>query len=153
MLGGLAVAIGDGVGAGTREAALVALRSHPGRTVSHLSRALGRSYSATVRLVDGLERDGLVRRDPGGDARSVALALTLSGARAAAAVRRTRAAILDGLVASLSDAEVRRLEPLLERLLAATATDADARWRTCRLCEERRCESRGSCPVDQAAPR
>lgn len=153
MLGGVAVAIGDGVAAGTREAALVALHSHPGQSVVQLSRTLGRSHSATVRLVDGLERDGLLQRQPAGDARSIALALTAAGAAAAGAVRLSRAATLDALVNALTDPEVARLEPLLERLLAASAVDADSRWRTCRLCEESRCENDGRCPVDEAAPR
>jgi DNA-binding MarR family transcriptional regulator len=153
MLGGLAVAIGDQVAAGSREAALVALDSHPAVSVAHLSRTLGRSHSATVRLLDGLERDGLVGRRPGEDARSIQLGLTPSGRDAATRVRTSRAAVLDGLVDALTVGEVRDAERLLERLLAATATDADSRWRTCRLCEERRCEFIGPCPVDDAAPR
>jgi MarR family transcriptional regulator, negative regulator of the multidrug operon emrRAB len=153
MLGGLAVAIGDRVPAGSREAALVALDSHPGCTVAHLSRALGRSHSATVRLVDGLARARLVRRRPGADGRSLRLELTPAGRTAAAAVRAARAQALDELVAALEGDEVARLEPLLERLLAASATNADSRWRICRLCEEPRCETTGRCPVDAAAPR
>jgi MarR family transcriptional regulator, negative regulator of the multidrug operon emrRAB len=153
MLGGLAVAIGDRMAAGSREGALVVLHSHPNQTVVQLSRALGRSHSATVRLVDGLERDGLVQRRPAGDARSVALALTRAGSKAAEAVRLSRAATLDALVDVLSDSEVVRLERLLELLLAASATDTHSRWRICRLCEEPRCETDGPCPVDEAAPR
>ena len=118
-----------------------------------LSRTLGRSHSATVRLAGGLRRDELVERQPGGDARSVALALTPAGAAAAGAVRRSRAAALDALVTALSGPEVARLEPLLERLLAASAADADSRRRTCRLCEESRCENGRRCPVDEATPR
>lgn len=153
MLGGLAVAIGDAVAAGSREAALVALHSHPDQTVVGLSRALGRSHSATVRMVDGLERDGLLRRRRSGDARSIALALSPRGVAAAESVRSARAATLDGLVDALAEAEVAELEPLLERLLAASAIDTDSRWRICRLCEEPRCEQRGRCPVDEAARR
>jgi MarR family transcriptional regulator, negative regulator of the multidrug operon emrRAB len=153
MLGGLAVAIGDRIAAGSREAALVALDSHPGGTVRHLSRALGRSHSATVRLLDGLERDRLVRRRPGDDARTIRLELTARGRAAAAQVRAARTRTLDGLVDALPDREVARLEPLIERLLAASAVDADSRWRTCRLCEEPRCETGNTCPVDAAAPR
>jgi MarR family transcriptional repressor of emrRAB len=152
MLGGLSVAIGDEVAAGSREAALVALDSHPGRTVRWLSRALGRSHSATVRLIDGLERGGLVRRRRSDDARAVALELTAAGMAAAGAVRSTRSRALDGLVSALTDGDVARLEPLLERLLAASAVDPDSRWRTCRLCEEPRCETGQRCPVDAAAP-
>jgi MarR family transcriptional regulator, negative regulator of the multidrug operon emrRAB len=153
MLGGLAVAIGDAVAVGSRDAALVALDSHPGSTVRQLSRALGRSHSATVRLLDGLERDRLVRRGQGADARSIRLELTAAGRAAATAVRAARARTLDGLVDALPDRDVARLEPLLERLLAAGAVDADSRWRTCRLCEEPRCETDSRCPVDVAAPR
>jgi DNA-binding MarR family transcriptional regulator len=153
MLGGLSVAVGDAVAAGSREAALVALDGHPARTVGQLSRALGRSHSATVRLVDGLERDGLVTRRPGPDARSIVLELTDDGAARARQVRADRARVLDGLVDALSAAEVAALEPLFERLLAASAVDADSRWRICRLCEEPRCERGHRCPVDEAAPR
>jgi MarR family transcriptional repressor of emrRAB len=153
MLGGLSVAIGDAVRAGSREAALVALDSHPAGTVRELSRALGRSHSATVRLLDGLERDELVRRNPGDDARSIRLELTPKGSAAAARMRSVRARALDTLVDTFGDGDVARLEPLLERLLAAAAVDADSRWRICRLCEESRCERNQRCPVDAAAPR
>jgi len=153
MLGGLSVAIGDAVAAGSQESALVALDSHPAGTIARLSRALGRSHSATVRLVDGLERNGLVRRERADDPRAIALTLTAAGAAAAARVRAARARTLDGLVDALVDEDVARLEPLLERLLAAGAVDADSRWRTCRLCDEPRCEGDRRCPVDAAAPR
>jgi MarR family transcriptional regulator, negative regulator of the multidrug operon emrRAB len=153
MLGGLAVAIADALGAGSREAALVALDSHPGSTITHLSRALGRSHSATVRLVDGLERDGLMERRAGADARGLALWLTAAGRRQARVMRRRRAGVLDGLVAALDAREVGALEPMLERVLSALAVDEASRWRICRLCEEPRCERDGPCPVDAAAPR
>lgn len=154
MLGGLSVAVTDCVAASSREAALVALDSHPGVSVVHLSRALGRSHSATVRLIDGLARAGLVARESGEDPRAVALRLTQAGGEVAVEVRRTRAACLDELVDVLSDEDVAGLEPVLERLLAASARDRDSRWRVCRLCEEPRCENAAQpCPVDEAAPR
>jgi MarR family transcriptional regulator, negative regulator of the multidrug operon emrRAB len=106
-----------------------------------------------VRLLDGLERDRLMRRKQGADARSIRLELSAAGRAAAARVRSARARTLDGLVDALPDRDVARLEPLLERLLAAGAVDADSRWRTCRLCEEPRCKTDNSCPVDAAAPR
>jgi MarR family transcriptional repressor of emrRAB len=154
MLGGLSVAVTDCVAGSSREAALVALDSHPGVSVAHLSRALSRSHSATVRLVDGLARAGLVERETGEDPRAVALRLTQAGGAAAAEVRRARATCLDELVDVLRDKDVAGLEPVLERLLAASARDQDSRWRICRLCEEPRCENAAQpCPVDEAAPR
>jgi DNA-binding MarR family transcriptional regulator len=127
--------IGDRVATASGRAALVALDSHPGVSVAHLGRALGRSHSATVRLIDGLARSGLVTREPGQDTRAVALQLTDAGEQAAAEIRRARAACLDKLVDTLNDEEVAGLEPVLERLLASSATDRDSRWRICRLCE------------------
>jgi hypothetical protein len=56
-------------------------------------------------------------------------------------------------VRSLDSEHVNQLEPILERLLETTATDADSRWRTCRLCDEPRCEDGRQCPIDRAAPR
>lgn len=153
MLGALAVAIEDLVQAGSRDAALVSLDSHPARSVAELSRALGRSHSATVRLVDGMAAAGLLDRRTGADSRSVSLVLSPRGAAAAREVRSRRADALDRLVRALEGEHVQLLEPILEQLLEATATDADSRWRTCRLCDEARCEDGHDCPVDRAAPR
>jgi DNA-binding MarR family transcriptional regulator len=153
MLGALAVAIDDLVQAGSRDAALVSLDSHPARSVAELSRALGRSHSATVRLVDGMAAAGLLERRSGVDSRSVSLVLSAAGAAAARDVRARRADALGQLVRTLDGEHVDRLEPILEQLLEATATDADSRWRTCRLCDEPRCEDGRQCPIDRAAPR
>ena len=49
-------------------AALTALRIHRGCSVDHLAGVLGLTHSGTVRLVDRLEEDGLVRRGQGQDA-------------------------------------------------------------------------------------
>ena len=83
------------------------------------------------------------------------MSLVLSGEGAAAAqdVRARRAEALDQLVRALDSEHVNQLEPILERLLETTATDADSRWRTCRLCDEPRCEDGRQCPIDRAAPR
>src|SRR6266536_2780802 len=45
-------------------AALVHIRLRPGHTIELLARVLALSHSATVRLVDRLEADGLVERAP-----------------------------------------------------------------------------------------
>lgn len=152
MLGALCVVVVDQLRMDSRDSGLLALDSHPGRTVAHLSMALGRSHSATVRLVDGLVRDGLAERRPGTDPRTVAITLTASGTEAARSLRHERAEYLNVLVATMTDAQAAALEPVLETLLAATATEPAARWRTCRLCEEASCEDGRRCPVDAAAP-
>src|SRR6187399_1510689 len=71
VLGSVAVAITGAVQAAVDEAAghtaagpaaLTALRIHRGCSVDHLAGVLGLTHSGTVRLVDRLEDDGLLRR-------------------------------------------------------------------------------------------
>jgi DNA-binding MarR family transcriptional regulator len=76
------------------------------------------SRSGLTRLVDRLERQGLVRRDPcGEDARGWFAALTDEGARA---LRRARPTHLDGVrrrfLGVLADDDLRRLADVWERL-------------------------------------
>ncbi len=78
VLGSVAVAITGAVQAAVDEAAghsaagpaaLTALRIHRGCSVDRLAGVLGLTHSGTVRLVDRLEDDGLLRRGQGQDAR------------------------------------------------------------------------------------
>jgi DNA-binding MarR family transcriptional regulator len=144
------VALGQGPEAA---AALVTLDKYPGRPIEFLRHALGRSHSATARLVDRLQRDGLLERRRATDARATALHLTKSGARAVTELRRAREQRLIGLVLALEPDERRTLERLLERLLVAATSDRASTRRICRLCDEHTCERHARCPVDQAAPR
>lgn len=61
----------------------------------------------------------------------MSLVLSALGTAAARKVRSRRANALDQLVRALDGEHVHQLEPILGRLLEATATDADSRWRTC----------------------
>lgn len=159
LLGALAIAvvdrlqearIGDDSRGLTATAALNHLRLRPGQNIDFLARLLQISHPATVRLVDRLEEDGLVARRPSrDDARSRALVLTAKGQRVALAAAGDRLDVLDEVLAPLTTAERRRLEPLLEKLLTALTGDRwDARH-ICRLCDFPTCET-PTCPVDQA---
>jgi MarR family transcriptional regulator, negative regulator of the multidrug operon emrRAB len=134
----------------TATAALNHLRLRPGQNIDFLARLLQISHPAAVRLVDRLESEGLVeRRADREDARSRKLVLTRAGQRAAVAAATKRFELLDEILAPLTAAERRRLEPLLEKLLAGLTSDRwDARH-ICRLCDIPTCES-PSCPVDKA---
>ena len=59
-------------------------------SIDELRRVLGLTSSGAVRLVDGLETDGLVTRRRGDDGRVSLVALTAKGRRAADAVVTTR---------------------------------------------------------------
>jgi DNA-binding MarR family transcriptional regulator len=131
-------------------AALVHLRLRPGQTIDFLAHVLGISHPATVRLVDGLENETLVERRAGRDGRSRALVLTRAGQKAAVAALANRFEVLNDLLAPLTVAERRQLEPLLEKVLAGMTEDRWGARRMCRLCDFPTCASR-SCPVDSAA--
>jgi MarR family transcriptional repressor of emrRAB len=145
----LAPATGDGRTM-TDTAALIHLRLRPGENIDFLARVLAISHSAAVRLIDRLEATGFVERRAAPDARARALVLTQAGETAAVRALVVRLAVLGDLLDLLSAAERRRLELLLEKLLAGMAGDRwDARH-ICRLCDFRTCDH-PACPVDRAA--
>ena len=121
-------------------------------TIDRLRQVLGLTHSGTVRLVDKLERDGHVRRRPGADARSTALALTASGRRLAARIIAARGQVLAGAVAELPATDRRALDRLLGELLVGMMRGPGAtRW-MCRMCDLDACgRADGRCPVAHAA--
>lgn len=105
--------------------------------------------SSTVRLVDRLVEQALLRREAGRDRRTVALVLTEAGSRVADAVLAARAAALESLLADLSPRERTTLERLLERVAAGLADDWPGAVRTCRLCDRDACARSGpGCPLE-----
>ena len=144
VLGSVAVAITGAVQAAVDEAAghtaagpaaLTALRIHRGCSVDHLAGVLGLTHSGTVRLVDRLEDDGLLRRGQGQDARVVTLELTAKGTRRAERVSAARATAVEGFLG----------EP---RPLGAVDADAAAREGGH---DRRRGLERGAAPLPRSA--
>lgn len=152
-LGALALALADGIeeavavpsdrGVST-SAALATLHFHPGESVDTLARVLGLSHSGAVRLVDRLERAGLVLRARIG--REVAVTLTDAGHQRARQLLARRHTVLDAAVSALDTSEQQRLKALLDKMLTATIDHQRARH-TCRLCDEASCVPRG-CPIN-----
>ena len=138
---------------GTAPAALAALATFlDGSSLDVMRRPLGLSHSAAVRLADRLADAGLVRREPGADARSVSIRLTAEGALLAERIRGAREAALEAVLAPLSATERAQLTLLNEKLLAGiTGGRTDARH-ICRLCDADACgHELGRCPVTRAA--
>jgi MarR family transcriptional regulator, negative regulator of the multidrug operon emrRAB len=155
LLGALALSLADQVreraeavaGAGpSGPAALLAIYRRPHQPIEALRRAIGLSHSATVRLVDRLEADGLVSRRPAADGREVSLALTPKGRRRVLRIEQERRSVLTRSLAGLSAAERRGLEALVARLLRNQAIMRDDPTPICRLCELAVCPLR-TCPV------
>jgi DNA-binding MarR family transcriptional regulator len=164
LLGALSLALSDrmleapegtaGLSA-TAMAALSALDQFLERpTVDQLSRVVGLTQSGAVRLVDRLEGDGLVRREPGPDRRTALITLTPSGRQAARTVAAARLHMLGDALAPLSVDDEETLAPLIGRLLVGLMREPGAtRW-ICRMCDLTACgRPDGHCPIEQEARR
>lgn len=124
-------------------AALNVMGFWDGITNAELAKALKLSHTATVRLVDKLEAQGLVEAGAGEDKRATYLHLTAAGKKAAQPTLMARCVAVDGYLDSLSAAEEAQLAKLLEKLISPLATDDFAISHFCRLCDF------ASCPGDK----
>ncbi|MFD7713247.1 MarR family winged helix-turn-helix transcriptional regulator [Streptomyces sp. NPDC059785] len=141
---GLAATSGSGAGA------LVVLSTDPGLGVTELGRRVGLTQSAAARMVDGLERRGLVRREAG-PGRAVAVRLTAAGERAARGLLASRAAALTEALHCLDAPERDQLDVLLGKLLTGLYRRPGDAERLCRLCDRGACvRDDAVCPVGQA---
>ncbi|MFF0492873.1 MarR family winged helix-turn-helix transcriptional regulator [Nocardia sp. NPDC004068] len=129
--------------------ALVTLATAPGIGVSEVGRRVGVTQSAAVRMVDGLERAGLVRRTRA-SGRVVGVELTEAGRRAAERILTARAEALRDLVSGLDERERRELTGLTTKLLTRLHGTAGDSNRLCRLCDRVCCTDNAVCPVGQA---
>jgi DNA-binding MarR family transcriptional regulator len=164
LLGALALSIADRTAeaieasAGHSQSAAIALSAldqflgEP--TVDRLKTVLGLTQSGAVRLVDRLQADGLVTRGPGADKRSVAIALTPAGRKAAQRVTAARAEVLDHALADLDADERATFDELLARVVVRQIRGPGATGWLCRLCDMGACgRDDGNCPVATEAKR
>ncbi|HVH64279.1 MAG TPA: MarR family transcriptional regulator [Candidatus Dormibacteraeota bacterium] len=105
----------------TQLSVLRELRSGP-QSAGKLGVAVGLSPTSTTRLVDRLERRGLVsrRRGEDGDRRCVEVRLTSAGERLLTQVKVVRGSDLHLAIESMSRDERRRLAVALRRLVELT---------------------------------
>ncbi|MFT4277760.1 MAG: MarR family transcriptional regulator [Rhodopseudomonas sp.] len=156
MLGALSILLADQIWkavndtlhtSGETASALIMLGTHPGIPIKELGKALSLSHSGAVRLVDRLEKDGILKRKVGADARTVLLRLTPAGAKLRRAALRQRGGVLERALAVLSAEEARVLETYLDRMLRGLLTERQLGYRFCRMCEEESCVPL-RCPVN-----
>ncbi|MGZ2259975.1 MarR family winged helix-turn-helix transcriptional regulator [Roseobacter sp. A03A-229] len=129
---------------GETPAALVVIGHGTGLSNDGLRRILGRSHPGTVRLVDRLVADGLVKRTEGQDRRAVALRLTAKGHAIRDELLRARLSAVDALLMPLSAKERELLDILIAKILNSMDTTATERRTLCRLCDVQVCEN---CPI------
>ena len=146
LLGALALALADRIReetettighTGATAAALVSIAHFPGRTVEFLSRAIGLSHSATVRVVDRLVEQGLVRRRRGGGGPALALTVTPAGKRHARRLIAVRRRVLADALSDLSRSESEVLASALEKALRKLTGPLGGT--ICRLCDQGSC--------------
>jgi DNA-binding MarR family transcriptional regulator len=140
-------------GSATSAAALSSLHHFLDRpTIDRLRQVLGLSHSGAVRLVDRLADAGLVRRQPGADARSTVVVLTAAGKRAAQRATAARATVLASALSGLTATEREQLDQLVSRVLVGLMHGPGAGSWMCRMCDTATCGlADGSCPVTDAA--
>jgi DNA-binding MarR family transcriptional regulator len=102
----------------TQWVALMTLNQRPHTSPTELSLHMGHDMGALTRLVDELQRDGLVRRERSEhDRRAVEIAITPEGRRVANAGKRLVVELLNRLVEPYSAQEIETLIVLLQRFL------------------------------------
>ncbi|GHJ41609.1 MarR family winged helix-turn-helix transcriptional regulator [Streptomyces sp. TS71-3] len=159
LLGAASLALSDlllsGVTAATQTsrsgaAALVVLAGAPGVSVTELGRRIQLSQSAATRMVENLEKQGLVSRKSSW-ANWVGLHLTELGTRAAQELLGARRQALATAVSTLDEDEQRQLDTLLGKLLAELCHEPGDADRLCRLCDRLACVAQDAvCPVGEA---
>jgi len=96
-------------------------------SATQLSNNCGHDMGALTRVVDELERRGLVRRERSRrDRRAVEIGITPAGRRQAESAKRVIVELLNELVAPYSDAEFTALVGLLQRMLVHLQSAAAA---------------------------
>lgn len=156
-LAALATVIDDAMFAGVddlSESAVAALqviaRSEP-VTIGEIARLVGLTHSATVRLIDRLEKDWLVRR-LARKGREVAVEMTARGKRRAGELARRRLEATTILLSVLDAGERRVLEQAIGRMLEIPVDNSHTAERMCRLCDQGVCRG-DDCPVEKAGAR
>lgn len=141
---------GVGLRSGSAATALVTVFNHPNESIDVLRRILNVTHSGAVRLINGLETEGLVERKPSAqDRRAVVLRLTKDGDTRAKAVLAARENVTTRIVENLSAEQREALLPVLATMLQTLTGDQSSARRNCRLCNEGVCRPNG-CPVEQA---
>ena len=96
---------------------LMTLLRHEHLSATQLSSECAHDMGALTRVVDDLERRGLVRRERSRrDRRAVEIAITPAGRRVAQSTKKVIVDLLNELVAPFSDAEITTLIALLQRM-------------------------------------
>lgn len=122
----------------TAVAALIAGANSPPLAIGEIAVIVGLTHSATVRLVDRLEADGLMRRQRR-IGREVLVEITPAGRRRAQELQSRRLAESGAFLACLTPDERNQLGRLLDRIMQDHVDRGVDRRRLCRMCARSYC--------------
>lgn len=144
----------DAVGMSTSASyTIVQIGSEPGSTIDELRKMLALEHSSLVRMLDRLEKMGLVARLRGtnGDKRSVSVSLTELGEECFTRIIDARSNVLSKLVQKLTLEEQENMKLLVDKLTPEVVDLGDDQHYVCRLCNLEACPQ-DICPVNLAHP-
>jgi MarR family transcriptional regulator, negative regulator of the multidrug operon emrRAB len=153
LLGVVGLAVADRIGetarnvlnhAGETPAALVVIGYGFGPSNDQLRNILGLSHPGSVRLVDRLVADDLVKRCAGRDRRTIALYLTEKGTAMRDKLLEGRLSAIRAFLTPLTLSEQETFEALLHKILLSMETTDLQRCTLCRLCDDSVCSN---CPI------
>ncbi len=133
--------------------AIVQIGSEPGLTIERLRQMRNSQHSSVVRLLDGLEKKGLVARMRGcsGDRRAVIIELTKRGEDLFTDILDARRTALSKITDLLDTEELVIFGKLVRKIMPAIVHPGNDRHVVCRLCELEVCRQE-ICPVNLAFP-
>ena len=127
-------------------AAILTLHFHAPQTGTGLSRILGLSQPATVRLVEKLVTADIVARMPRPEGKEIDLVLTPTGQSKASTLLAGRRETLSGALGALSQDQQRQLETILDTILAQNVDSREHARFLCRFCDHGICDG-PVCPI------
>lgn len=114
--------------------------SEPGSSIKALTGMLSIEHSSLVRLLDGLERDGLVDRLPDpDDRRGKKIYLSIEGENLLTEMLNARRRVLQPMTGLLDDQEMQFLFNILEKIMPTVVIGGDDQHYVCRVCELEMC--------------
>ena len=114
--------------------------SEPGSSIKTLTGMLNIEHSSLVRLLDGLERDGLIeRRLDSEDRRGKKVYLSPEGEELLTEMLNARRRVLQPMTGTLDDNEMQTLFDLLGKMIPTVVVGGDDQHFVCRVCELEMC--------------
>ena len=162
MIGAFSRALSDKVDRAVREVAglsnsacyaIVTVGSEPNSSIETLRQMLSLEHSSLVRLVDRMEKQGLLQRirGTGKDLREVKVSLTNRGEKYFTLILEARRNVLAKILGTLSNEERMLISSIIFKLMPSVVDGGYDQHYVCRLCDLESCPQE-NCPVNLAYP-